>query len=189
MTQVGFTIAGTSHPICPVMLGDARLASVMADDMLKLGEALPPIPLAENKRGRNFETLASLHGSSLHRHLCDRILLPSRTQGQSQDPSPDLSSTHRRRHWPVCGRFYPNREKARRHLLSGKNWPETGETQPSALALRTTLPDTANLWLMVIGILVTFVGQWSWKFFSCVCLSDKRHQDKEDLISSPALSS
>ncbi|KAF6723002.1 2-amino-3-ketobutyrate coenzyme A ligase, mitochondrial [Oryzias melastigma] len=37
MTQAGFTIAGTSHPICPVMLGDARLASVMADDMLKLG--------------------------------------------------------------------------------------------------------------------------------------------------------
>lgn len=39
MTQAGFTIAGSAHPICPVMLGDARLASVMADDMLKLGEA------------------------------------------------------------------------------------------------------------------------------------------------------
>ncbi len=38
MTQAGFTIAGTAHPICPVMLGDARLASVMADDMLKLGK-------------------------------------------------------------------------------------------------------------------------------------------------------
>lgn len=38
MTQAGFTIAGTAHPICPVMLGDARLASLMADDMLKLGE-------------------------------------------------------------------------------------------------------------------------------------------------------
>ncbi|XP_060757662.1 2-amino-3-ketobutyrate coenzyme A ligase, mitochondrial [Neoarius graeffei] len=37
MTQAGFTIAGTAHPICPVMLGDARLASIMADDMLKLG--------------------------------------------------------------------------------------------------------------------------------------------------------
>ncbi|XP_030649407.1 2-amino-3-ketobutyrate coenzyme A ligase, mitochondrial [Chanos chanos] len=37
MTQAGFTISGTTHPICPVMLGDARLASVMADDMLKLG--------------------------------------------------------------------------------------------------------------------------------------------------------
>lgn len=38
MTQAGFTIGGSAHPICPVMLGDARLASVMADDMLKLGE-------------------------------------------------------------------------------------------------------------------------------------------------------
>ena len=27
-------IAGEDHPICPVMLGDAQLASDMADDML-----------------------------------------------------------------------------------------------------------------------------------------------------------
>ncbi|XP_038836305.1 2-amino-3-ketobutyrate coenzyme A ligase, mitochondrial-like [Salvelinus namaycush] len=37
MTGAGFTISGSDHPICPVMLGDARLASLMADDMLKLG--------------------------------------------------------------------------------------------------------------------------------------------------------
>ncbi|KAL1277722.1 hypothetical protein QQF64_024395 [Cirrhinus molitorella] len=37
MTQAGFTISGSAHPICPVMLGDARLASLIADDMLKLG--------------------------------------------------------------------------------------------------------------------------------------------------------
>uniref|UniRef100_H3CL84 Glycine C-acetyltransferase n=1 Tax=Tetraodon nigroviridis TaxID=99883 RepID=H3CL84_TETNG len=37
MTNAGFTIGGSAHPICPVMLGDARLASLMADDMLKLG--------------------------------------------------------------------------------------------------------------------------------------------------------
>ncbi|KAL2101055.1 hypothetical protein ACEWY4_002816 [Coilia grayii] len=37
MTKAGFTISGAAHPICPVMLGDARLASLMADDMLKLG--------------------------------------------------------------------------------------------------------------------------------------------------------
>ena len=40
MTEAGFTIAGSAHPICPVMLGDARLASLMADDMLKLGVCL-----------------------------------------------------------------------------------------------------------------------------------------------------
>ena len=30
-------IAGIDHPISPVMLGDARLAATMADDMLALG--------------------------------------------------------------------------------------------------------------------------------------------------------
>lgn len=37
MTKAGFTIAGMDHPICPVMLGDARLASQMADEMLLRG--------------------------------------------------------------------------------------------------------------------------------------------------------
>uniref|UniRef100_A0A452UIC6 Glycine C-acetyltransferase n=1 Tax=Ursus maritimus TaxID=29073 RepID=A0A452UIC6_URSMA len=37
MEAAGFTVLGASHPICPVMLGDARLASCMADDMLKRG--------------------------------------------------------------------------------------------------------------------------------------------------------
>ena len=34
MTAAGFTIAGDDHPIAPVMLGDARLATDMADAML-----------------------------------------------------------------------------------------------------------------------------------------------------------
>uniref|UniRef100_A0A8C5PQQ9 Aminotransferase class I/classII large domain-containing protein n=1 Tax=Leptobrachium leishanense TaxID=445787 RepID=A0A8C5PQQ9_9ANUR len=37
MTNAGYTIGGMDHPICPVMLGDARLASQMADDMLERG--------------------------------------------------------------------------------------------------------------------------------------------------------
>uniref|UniRef100_H2ZSB7 2-amino-3-ketobutyrate coenzyme A ligase, mitochondrial n=1 Tax=Latimeria chalumnae TaxID=7897 RepID=H2ZSB7_LATCH len=37
MTTMGFTISGHDHPICPVMLGDARLASQIADDMLSKG--------------------------------------------------------------------------------------------------------------------------------------------------------
>nr|XP_023487641.1 2-amino-3-ketobutyrate coenzyme A ligase, mitochondrial isoform X1 [Equus caballus]XP_023491074.1 2-amino-3-ketobutyrate coenzyme A ligase, mitochondrial isoform X1 [Equus caballus] len=37
MEAAGFAISGAHHPICPVMLGDARLASCMADDMLKRG--------------------------------------------------------------------------------------------------------------------------------------------------------
>jgi len=37
MTAAGFTISGDDHAICPVMLGDAQLASDMADDMLQRG--------------------------------------------------------------------------------------------------------------------------------------------------------
>ncbi|XP_065086598.1 2-amino-3-ketobutyrate coenzyme A ligase, mitochondrial [Ochlerotatus camptorhynchus] len=37
MTKAGFTISGMDHPISPVMLGDARLASAFADEMLKRG--------------------------------------------------------------------------------------------------------------------------------------------------------
>ena len=37
MTEAGFTLSGKDHAIIPVMLGDARLASVMADKMLERG--------------------------------------------------------------------------------------------------------------------------------------------------------
>ncbi|XP_059473061.1 2-amino-3-ketobutyrate coenzyme A ligase, mitochondrial [Neocloeon triangulifer] len=49
MTKAGFTIAGEQHPICPVMLGDARLASQFADKMLfegiyVIGFSYPVVP-------------------------------------------------------------------------------------------------------------------------------------------------
>ena len=37
MTRLGFTLAGAAHPIIPVMLGDARLATEMADLLLAKG--------------------------------------------------------------------------------------------------------------------------------------------------------
>jgi len=37
MTKAGFTLSGENHPICPIMLGDARLATTFADEMLKRG--------------------------------------------------------------------------------------------------------------------------------------------------------
>jgi glycine C-acetyltransferase len=37
MTRIGFDIRPGSHPIIPIMLGDARLAQNMAGDLLKLG--------------------------------------------------------------------------------------------------------------------------------------------------------
>ncbi|XP_065331495.1 2-amino-3-ketobutyrate coenzyme A ligase, mitochondrial [Cloeon dipterum] len=49
MTKAGFTISGEQHPICPVMLGDARLASQFADKMLLegiyvIGFSYPVVP-------------------------------------------------------------------------------------------------------------------------------------------------
>jgi glycine C-acetyltransferase len=37
MEEAGFTLAGKDHPIIPVMLGDARIASDMADKLLEKG--------------------------------------------------------------------------------------------------------------------------------------------------------
>ncbi|XP_053986302.1 2-amino-3-ketobutyrate coenzyme A ligase, mitochondrial [Hylaeus volcanicus] len=37
MKASGFTIAGDNHPICPVMIGDARLATEFADKMIEKG--------------------------------------------------------------------------------------------------------------------------------------------------------
>ncbi|MGH8957072.1 MAG: glycine C-acetyltransferase [Acidimicrobiia bacterium] len=49
MTSAGFSLAGANHPIIPVMLGDARLASEMADRMLAegiyvIGFSFPVVP-------------------------------------------------------------------------------------------------------------------------------------------------
>lgn len=49
MTSSGFTVSGDGHPICPVMLGDARLASQFADKMLEkgiyvIGFSFPVVP-------------------------------------------------------------------------------------------------------------------------------------------------
>ena len=37
MSQLGFNILPGTHPICPVMLGDAALATKFADAMLRKG--------------------------------------------------------------------------------------------------------------------------------------------------------
>ena len=49
MEKAGFTLGGAGHAIIPVMLGDARLASDMADDMLEegiyvIGFSYPVVP-------------------------------------------------------------------------------------------------------------------------------------------------
>ena len=51
MTSAGFTISGDDHPISPVMLGDAQLASDMADDMLS------KFPFKKKKNGHIFQNI------------------------------------------------------------------------------------------------------------------------------------
>lgn len=52
MEAAGFTLAGADHPIIPVMLGDARVASAMADRLLQegiyvIGFSFPVVPKGE----------------------------------------------------------------------------------------------------------------------------------------------
>ena len=49
ITKLGFTVRGEVHPITPIMIGDARLATLMADDLLKegiyvIGFSYPVVP-------------------------------------------------------------------------------------------------------------------------------------------------
>ena len=52
MKDAGFTLKGEDHPIVPVMLEDARLATEFADDMLEkgiyvIGFGFPVVPKGE----------------------------------------------------------------------------------------------------------------------------------------------
>ncbi len=52
LTAAGFELAGAGHPIIPVMLGDAQLASAMADRLLKrgiyvIGFSFPVVPVGQ----------------------------------------------------------------------------------------------------------------------------------------------
>ncbi len=54
MTDAGFTLAGAGHPIIPVMLGDAEVASEMSDRLLDegvyvIGFSFPVVP--QGRRG------------------------------------------------------------------------------------------------------------------------------------------
>lgn len=52
MTKAGFTVGGMDHPICPIMLGDAKLANIFADEMLLrgiyvVGFSFPVVPVGK----------------------------------------------------------------------------------------------------------------------------------------------
>lgn len=128
--------------------------------------------LSQQTTPRTFHiTLNALHVSSLHRSVRDRILLPSRTKGQSQNPRPDLSRPHRRRHRPLRRRLHPDRQKTWSHLLSRTKKQESegfsdrreslNDVQSLAVADRSAWY-LGDLWVMLIKILVTLLGQRRW---------------------------
>ncbi|GLH02320.1 2-amino-3-ketobutyrate coenzyme A ligase, mitochondrial, partial [Gryllus bimaculatus] len=69
MTKLGFTIAGENHPICPVMLGDARLANTFASEMLEegiyvIGFSYPVVP--KNKARIRVQISAAHSEDDIH---------------------------------------------------------------------------------------------------------------------------
>lgn len=67
MTAAGFTLSGSrDHPIAPVMIGDARLASELADDMLKQGIYV----IGFSYPVRRMEVVTTSDGGCLTRCIC-----------------------------------------------------------------------------------------------------------------------
>ncbi|ESP03313.1 hypothetical protein LOTGIDRAFT_207612 [Lottia gigantea] len=77
MTEAGFTIGGDNeHPICPVMLGDARLASTFADKMLEkgiyvIGFSFPVVPKG---KARIRVQISASHSSKEIDHAVDSFI-------------------------------------------------------------------------------------------------------------------
>ncbi|XP_042158228.1 2-amino-3-ketobutyrate coenzyme A ligase, mitochondrial-like [Oncorhynchus tshawytscha] len=83
MTEAEFTISGSDHPICPVMLGDARLASLMADDMLKLGVYVIGFsyPVVPKGKARIRVQISAAHTDQDIDHAVDAFIQTGRKHG------------------------------------------------------------------------------------------------------------
>ncbi|CAB1433422.1 unnamed protein product [Pleuronectes platessa] len=83
MTEAGFTISGSAHPISPVMLGDARLASLMADDMLKLGVYVVgfSFPVVPKGKARIRVQISAAHSDSDIDRCVDAFIQTGRKHG------------------------------------------------------------------------------------------------------------
>ncbi|MDP3278012.1 MAG: glycine C-acetyltransferase [Deltaproteobacteria bacterium] len=83
MTKAGFTIKPGIHPIVPVMLGDARVASSLADALLDegvyvIGFSFPVVPKGE---ARIRVQLSAQHTSAQVTHAVDAFAKVARAQG------------------------------------------------------------------------------------------------------------
>uniref|UniRef100_A0AAZ3Q544 Glycine C-acetyltransferase n=1 Tax=Oncorhynchus tshawytscha TaxID=74940 RepID=A0AAZ3Q544_ONCTS len=83
MTEAEFTISGSDHPICPVMLGSARLASLMADDMLKLGVYVIGFsyPVVPKGKARIRVQISAAHTDQDIDHAVDAFIQTGRKHG------------------------------------------------------------------------------------------------------------
>jgi 7-keto-8-aminopelargonate synthetase-like enzyme len=61
MTSAGFKILGENHPICPVFLEDAKLASTMAEKMLSNFKLFPLFFKKNSNPSRNDDFDRSRH--------------------------------------------------------------------------------------------------------------------------------
>ena len=86
MEEAGFTISGArDHPICPVMLGDAKLASTMADKLLEkgiyvIGFSFPVVPRGQ---ARIRTQMSAGHDDERVRRQLGRQLRAARRVGRS----------------------------------------------------------------------------------------------------------
>uniref|UniRef100_A0A8C7VZW1 Aminotransferase class I/classII large domain-containing protein n=1 Tax=Oncorhynchus mykiss TaxID=8022 RepID=A0A8C7VZW1_ONCMY len=80
MTEAGFTISGSDHPICPVMLGDARLATVQAEYewMYVIGFSYPVVPKG---KARIRVQISAAHTDQDIDHAVDAFIQTGRKHG------------------------------------------------------------------------------------------------------------
>ena len=83
MTAAGFQIKAGSHPIVPIMIGDARLATEMARDLLEegiyvIGFSYPVVPKGE---ARIRVQLSAAHGDEHIERAVDAFTAVARRRG------------------------------------------------------------------------------------------------------------
>lgn len=91
MTELGFELVPGNHPIIPVMLGDAKLASDMADALLKenvyvVGFSYPVVPMGQ---ARIRVQMSAAHTAEQIERVCDAF----EKVGKAFNVIPNTSST------------------------------------------------------------------------------------------------
>ncbi|KAJ2640791.1 hypothetical protein GGH99_009034 [Coemansia sp. RSA 1285] len=83
MQDAGFVLAGKDHAIIPVMLGDARVASKMADSLLACGIYVVGFsyPVVPKDKARIRVQLSAAHSTDQVNHAVDSFIEVGRELG------------------------------------------------------------------------------------------------------------